>query len=280
MRDVCVSLLWVLLAPVTAVDGGPDIRPTIAEGTPHACRLAWHDEFDGDALDTREWEPRTDSKHWSTQKPENLTVSGGMLHLVLKKEKAGKMEYTGAGAISRRTFTHGFYEARFRCPPGKGWHTSFWMQKHDGSGGTDPRAARQEIDVIENDSVNPTHYSTTTHVWNPPPHTSRGHKTVTTPDLSADFHTFGCAFGPRRAVIYLDGRPVQETDVGNFEHGPMNVWLTSIASHLGRTDKVDDAKLPAEAVFDYFRFFEPAGDSASAGHPAEPIPIQRPRSRP
>ncbi|WP_395089671.1 GDSL-type esterase/lipase family protein [Armatimonas sp.] len=39
---------------------------------------------------------RTDSKHWSTQKPENVTVKDGFLWLELKKEDAGDKHYTGA----------------------------------------------------------------------------------------------------------------------------------------------------------------------------------------
>ncbi len=260
--------------PARGSDESQEARPFVVGEPTTRYRLAWHDEFDGTSLNTQEWDPRTDSKHWSTQRLENLAVSGGLLRLVLKKESepvAGK-HYTGAGAISRRTFTHGFYETRFRCPPGKGWHTSFWMQRHDGSGGTDPRAASQEIDVIENDSVNLTRYGVNLHLWNPPPHRAMGHKDVITPNLSADFHTFGCAFDARRIIYYFDGRPVQQVDARGFAHGPMNIWLTSIASSLGRTDQVDDTVLPAEAVFDYVRFFEPVGED-------EPAPTANPETQ-
>ena len=41
-----------------------------------------------------------------------------------------------------------------------------------------------------------------------------------------------------------------------LQHGEQHIWLTSIASNLGKTDKVDDTKLPAAAQFDYVRFYE------------------------
>ena len=50
--------------------------------------LAFHDEFDGKSLDTKKWVYRTDSKHWSTQEPENVEVRDGNLLLHLKKEQS------------------------------------------------------------------------------------------------------------------------------------------------------------------------------------------------
>ncbi len=106
-------------------------------------QLAFSDEFNGTALDTGKWDYRTDSKMLSTQVPGNVGVSDGLLHLHLRKESAGGKAHTGGGVISRQLFRYGYYEARFRVPAGAGWHTSFWLQKHDGSGGTGTRLAAQ-----------------------------------------------------------------------------------------------------------------------------------------
>ena len=94
---------------------------------PAGYRLAWQDEFDGTVLDAAKWDYRTDSKHWSTQLPANVTLSSGTLRLNLKKENAGGMAYTGAGVISKTARRYGYYEARMQTPPGAGWHSSFWM---------------------------------------------------------------------------------------------------------------------------------------------------------
>jgi beta-glucanase (GH16 family) len=229
----------------------------IARATPPdpAYTLAWSDEFNGTAVDPSLWDYRTDSKHWSTQLPANLSVKDGFLYLNLKKEKSGGKEYTGAGVISKRLFKFGYYESRFKVPPTKGWHTSFWMQRHDGSGGTDPRVAVQELDVCENDSGNLTRYGTNTHRYRPD-HAQIGQKNVATPDLSADFHVWGCEFTAEKIIYYFDGKVVQTTETAKLgEPGEMHLWLTSIASHLGPTDRVDDSRLPVQAVFDYVRFY-------------------------
>jgi beta-glucanase (GH16 family) len=219
-------------------------------------KLVWADDFNAGKLDTNNWDFRTDSKMWSTQKPENVFVRDGKLILAVKKEEAGDKHYTGAGIISKRAFKYGYYESRFKVPPGAGWHTSFWMQRYDGSGGTNPQASAQELDVCENDSVKPTSYGVNVHKWNPKPHAAMGGKKVQTPDLSADFHVFGCEFTSETVKYFFDGQLVQTVDATKFAHSEQNIWLTVIATGLGGTKAVDDTKLPAAAEFDYVRFYE------------------------
>ena len=223
---------------------------------PPGYKLVWSDEVNGGKLDTSKWDFRTDSRMWSKQKAENVSVRDGRLILAVKKEDAAGMHYTGAGVISKRAFRYGYYEARFKVPPGAGWHTSFWMMQHNGMGGTGPAAAAQELDVCENDSVKLTNYGVNVHKHNPKPHVAIGHKTVPTPDLSASFHLFGCEFTPEKVKYFFDGELVQTVDVSKFKHGDQNVWLTTIASNLGGTRAVDDTKLPSVAEFDYVRVYE------------------------
>lgn len=221
---------------------------------PDGYRLSWADEFDAAQLDPSRWVHRTDSKHWSTQKPANVSLSGGHLVLTLRKEKALDKEYTGAGVISKSAFRFGYYETRFRIDAGKGWHTSFWMMGHDGSGGTGTTATALELDVIENDSIDLTSYGVNLHKWQAP-HVSYGHKKVATSSLS-EFHVFGCEYTPTAVTYFLDGKAVQTVDVTALPHGPLHIWLTSIASYLGKTDAVDETRLPGRVYYDYVRFYE------------------------
>lgn len=227
--------------------------------------LKWSDEFEGDALDPDKWDFRTDSKMWSTQQPGNVSVSGGYLRLAVKKESAGGMQYTGAGVISKQAFRFGYYETRMKVPPGAGWHTSFWMMWHNGKGGTDTAQACQELDVIENDSLHKHKYGVNVHQWKRD-HFCLGRKDIETPDLSADFHVFGCEFAADSVKYYFDGDLVQSVDLARavkgdgtpvvFETGRQHIWLTTIATYLGDTKAVDDSTLPSAALFDYVRFYE------------------------
>ena len=246
-----VALLLLVATVCVAQDHSPASLPS------PGYKLAWSDEFTGTRLDTNKWEYRTDSKMWSTQKPENISVRDGRLIIAVKKEEAGGKHYSGGGVISKPTFKYGYYEARFRVPPGAGWHTSFWMMLHGGDGGTGPAASAQELDVCENDSIHQNSYGVNFHKWNPAPPVATGHTNVMTPDLSADFHVYGCEFTPGTVKYFFDGKLVQTVDVSKFAHGEQNIWLTTIASYLGGTRGVDDARLPATAEFDYVRVYLP-----------------------
>ena len=221
--------------------------------------LVWSDEFDGGVLDVAKWGCRTDSKHLSTQKPQNVSVKDGLLHLTLKKEVAGGKQYTGAGIISKLTFKYGYYEARMKMPVGAGWHTSFWMMKHDGSGTTDFQDAAQGIVVAQNESVDHLSYAVKLEKYQEPAG-SYGCLRLPGPDLAADFHVFGCEFTPEAVKFYLDGKLVQSVDASQMAHSDQNLWVTSIASHMGNTPNVDDGALPQEAQCDYVRVFvKPSG---------------------
>lgn len=226
---------------------------------PDGYELAWADEFQGNQLDLSKWDFRTDTKCWSTQLPENVSVANGNLVLSLKSAAATAgakpgIKYTGAGVISKAAFGYGYYETRMRILCGKGWHSSFWMMKHSGSGATDTSATDLELDVIENDSISLTSYSLTTHKWKDG-HQAYGHNEVASPLLS-DYHVFGCEYTPEVANYFLDGKLLQSTDIKSLPRGDMNIWLTSIACSLGHTDAVDDSKLPGHVEYDYARFYK------------------------
>ncbi len=44
----------------------------------------------------------------------------------------------------------------------------------------------------------------------------------------------------------------------SLPQGKLNIWLTSIASGLGHTDRVDDAQLPGHVEYDYARYYRKA----------------------
>jgi len=128
---------------------------------------------------------------------------------------------------------------------------------YDQSYGTGTKSANQEIDICEQDSVDRNSYIENLHDWSKD-HINFGAKKIPTGDLSADFHVFGCEFTRKTIRYYFDGQLVQERDATALINGLHNIWLTTIASHLGHTEAVDDTKLPSAAVVDYVRFYEPA----------------------
>jgi beta-glucanase (GH16 family) len=261
IKEQTLAMAMGLLVAAVAWSDDAVIKPQVKDCDMSDYKLAWSDEFAGAKLDPDKWVCRTDSKMLSTQKPENIAVGDGKLILHLKKEEAGKKHYTGAGVISKPTFKYGYYEARLKTPPGGGWHTSFWLMKHDGSGGTGVYVAFQELDVIEQDSHIPNCYDVAVHRWKAPykafgGNKVRGDKSL---NLSENYHTYGCEFTPTTVKYFFDGNLVQTVDVSKIEHNEQNIWLTSIATQTGDKKGVDESKLPATAEFEYVRFFEPSG---------------------
>lgn len=237
----------------------PNVQPYA--GTPvSGYRLAWSDEFNGTNVDTAKWDFRTGAKLWSMMQPQNNAVSNGLYYILLKKETVGTNQYTTGGIISKKAVRYGYYESRMRTPPGRGWHTSFWLY----TGGTLVPNTAIELDILENDSISPLKYTVCTHRWLPSPHAFYGNKTINTPSLSAAFHTLGCEFTAATVKFFFDGSLVQNVDATQFSHSDLNIWLTSIAGPLGGTTNVDDNMLPNAAEYDYVRFFSlaPTGSVA------------------
>lgn len=224
-----------------------------APGPPSGYKLAWSDNFNGKSLDQARWSYRTDSKLLSTQTPANVSVHHGDLVIALRKQNVGGMHYSGGGIISRQAFHYGYYEARLKIAAGSGWHSSFWLM---GYNGIDTRGdkATLEMDIIENESADLRSYSTTTHRW-VPPHIARGHKDISTPNLSEGFHIFGCEYALNVVRYYLDGNLVQTVDWTNLPQGDVNIWLTSIAQAMGPDRNVDDSALPGEMDVDWVRYY-------------------------
>ncbi|MCU0248294.1 MAG: family 16 glycosylhydrolase [Bryobacter sp.] len=236
--------LLIYLAALPLLAAPPD---------PSRYRLAFADEFDGTAVDETKWNYRLGPRMWSEQKKENVSVGGGMLRLALRKEKAGPLDYTAGGIISKQAFRYGYYESRIKMPKGRGWHTSFWMMQNGPKAGREDRF--QEIDVCEQDSNNRNDYSANWHSYGP--RASFGYQRITTPDLAADFHVYGADFTPQGVRFYFDDRLVHTIDSSAVPHFEQHIWLTSIATWLGKTISVEDAVLPETALFDWVRYYRP-----------------------
>jgi len=250
-----LSLLpFIVKAPARA-DGAAPVVPDPTPASPvQGYKLTWSDEFNGTALDTTKWDYRTDTKGWSVQQPANVSVANGLLVLALKKEDVGGHHHTGGGVISKAIFKYGYFESRFKIPVAHGWHTSFWMMKYNGAD-TKGDVSNEEVDVCENNSSNPLNYAPNLHRWLPD-HVQFGPVQVKTPDLSADFHVWGCEITPTVVNMFFDGKPVASFPDNKIDMSDENIWLTSIAlPHPGNHDTLDDTKLPDVAEFDYVRFF-------------------------
>lgn len=261
LSGLVLGLLLVIAAAPTPKEK-QKIVPLTAPGVElKGYSLVWQDEFNGNAVDTDKWTFRLDSVYNSTQKAENVSVQNGKLRIALKAEKAGKKNYTGGGVISTREFMYGYYEARFKVPATRGWHTSFWMsQTNEKNPNQLAGIGPHEMDVCEHDSWKHNVYKRCLWMRKPKPGSDlkpiQSWKPVATPDLTSAFHVWGCEFTPTTLRYFFDGKEVERWDISKYEHGKQRILLTSIAVNLSnKTGNPVDAELPATAEYDYVRFF-------------------------
>lgn len=227
---------------------------------PAGYEMVFHDEFNGDKLDTRKWGFRLDSKLLSQQQKENVSVKGGNLQVALRKETVGKKHFTAGGVISKQTFVYGYYEARFKTPRAEGWHTAFWSMKHSFAG-QPKRQALLELDHCEQDGGDPHFFSFGIINQRPDPKKRQswnGGRWVVenAPDTSTSFHVWACEFTPEIIRFYFDGRLTKELSSAGFSHDDMSVWFSVIASTLKGDRWVDESKLPNAAICDYIRVYQ------------------------
>ena len=141
--------------------------------------IVWRDEFGGTSLDASKWRAINNCPPvylaCDTDRPENVYVSGGMLHLrSLREPYAGVNKWKGSGSQfgpltsytegeffrrdftagrvdSTRDFTHGRFEMLGKLPQGHGTFFAFWMRPRDSPYGND--AAGGEIDIAEGANI-------------------------------------------------------------------------------------------------------------------------------
>jgi len=177
--------------------------------------LTWHDEFEGDALDTSKWTiglpwPGDDGegRHHNTQyasyiMDDDVAVRDGALHLTTQRRDVtaanGQAYHFTEGLITTHsTFRSlfGYFEIRAALPTdaGPGTWPAFWML----ADGWPP-----EMDVIEYwGSTNRIHQGTAT----AKPDGGQRWDSYHTSDVSlTGWHTFGLEWGPGYQIYHIDG---------------------------------------------------------------------------
>ena len=169
--------------------------------------LTFHDEFNGNRLDTTKWidsYPDGVRTHSNNEQqyyaPDGYDVRGGFLHLRAEKRSMGGMPYTSGIVTTYGKFAqaYGWFEIRARFPKGKGFWPAFWLLPAD-------KRWPPEIDVLEILGHETNKVYMTNH-WQDAQgrHLSNGGAWVG-PDFSAGFHTFAVDWQPDVIVWYVDG---------------------------------------------------------------------------
>ncbi len=134
------------------------------EAVSEFSELIWQDEFDtdgpvdpdrwtfdlgtGEAIGLPGW--GNNELQYYTDRPENVRVEDGMLHITARQETIENSSYTSARILTRGLFetTFGRFEASIKLPFGQGIWPAFWLLGDD-SGGTVIWPQIGEIDIME-----------------------------------------------------------------------------------------------------------------------------------
>jgi len=243
---------------------GPTAIPVTA-----GWHLAWHDEFDGQAIDTSSWTYDIGAGGWGnaelehyTSRPENARIENGMLMIEARKEDYKGAAYTSARLKTQglKTFQYGRIEARLKLPAGQGMWPAFWMLGDDIILKNWPGCG--EIDIMEYIGREPNTILGTIHgpgysgsvgltKWN----------TQAYPIADA-FHTYAVEWDAKHITWFYDDQPYSTytpADVGShkwiFDH-PFFIVL-NLAVGGGFPGPVGpQTTFPARYYVDYVRVFQ------------------------
>ncbi len=185
--------------------------------------LVWADEFDGDSLNTDDWNVETHEPGWVNAELQrytaleegNIEVSDGTLKIKPHIE-IGETEKITSGRITtqnKHDYTYGRFEARAKVPTGKGYLPAFWLMATDeGLYGQWPKCG--EIDIMEvmgqdtSKSYHTIHYGYSSgngHKEN------QGTRQIEANGYSDDFHVYRVDWEPGKISWYVDDEFVYET---------------------------------------------------------------------
>lgn len=236
----------VAVMPMSAATAAPANAENTASTTSlpssvtSGYKMTWHDEFDGNKLDTTKWgyqygcfDPAQRSQVNYTDSPENVSVQDGYLNLTARYSptktkwdgtqiprtcKDGSTVYDApftSGMITTKTKDGkvlyaapgtGFYaEARIKLPTARSSWSSFW-----GTGTKGGWPGNGEIDVFESKGYDPSFLMSNIHtprVGNPKKtqqHQGMMHGNTAT--SQSEFHTYGVLKTADAIEFYFDGQ--------------------------------------------------------------------------
>lgn len=239
----------VAVMPMSAATAAPANAENTASTTSlpssvaSGYKMTWHDEFDGNTLDTTKWgyqygcfDPAQRSQVNYTDSPENVSVRDGYLNLTARYSptktkwdgtqiprtcKDGSTVYDApftSGMITTKTKDGtvlyaapgtGFYaEARIKLPTARSSWSSFWGTGTDEKLGGWP--GNGEIDVFESKGYDPSFLMSNIHtprVGNPKKtqqHQGMMHGDTAT--SQSEFHTYGVLKTSDAIEFYFDGQ--------------------------------------------------------------------------
>lgn len=225
-------------------------------------KLVWSDEFNGNSVDTSNWNFELGGSGWGNHEEEfyqkaNATIEDGNLVITGKKEAVGSKQYTSSRmtTMGKHEFLYGKVEARIKLPVGQGFWPAFWMLGANISKAGWPTSG--EIDIMEHINQDSLIYGTLH--WNKNGHVQSGDTILSTPSA---FHVYSIEWDPNSIRWYIDKTPYHEVNIKNginsteAFHKPFYIILNLALGGDWPGQRVDEDRLPAKMYVDYVRVYQ------------------------
>lgn len=290
------SLLAFAVAGMTTLagcSGGDAGSPVTEPFYPEASeewQLVWSDEFDGESVDTANWEAQIGDgsdyglTRWGNNEQqwylaENATVADGMLYITAKAEEVVPgFGYTSARlrTANKFDFKYGRVEIRAKAAPGQGFWSAGWMLPTDSPYGV--WASIGEIDIMEivNADTEAERAFQTLHYGFPWPLNQQTGTDVDILDPAGEFHTYAIEWQDNELRWFIDDMHIQTVGADNYYSyyykntaegyqeadtvgapfdNPFHILLNlAVGGTLPGNVEASDA--PTEMVVDYVRVYE------------------------
>lgn len=259
--------------------------------------LIWADEFDNGSLDPNNWECMigdgtsyglpagwgNNELEYYTSRTDNVFVSGGVLHVVARKESYQGYAYTSARlrSLDKREFLYGRIEASIKVPTGQGYWPAFWMLPTDSPYGG--WAASGEIDIMESVNVATTVYGTIHYGGAWPNNVSSGSSYQNGSNFGSAYHVYALEWEPDAMRWYCDGNlyytvtsstwystAAPSNDRAPFDT-PFHILLNVAVGGNWPGSPNDSTVFPQQLLVDYIRVYQLPAQSPYSGT-AQAIP--------
>ncbi len=252
---------------------------------PPGYALVWSDEFNGNSLNTANWEyARNGPRNSAYDTSAAVSVANG--NLVITTYTSGGTNFTGfIDTQNLMSAGYGYYEASIEFSNAPGQWSAFWLQtpwmmnvQPDGTLGntnTDPTNG-VEIDIFEHVDVTGDNNETYNNGGDNALHwdgygNSEQSAVYSSGDLgvASGFHTYGLLWTSNSYTFYLDGNITWTTSQYLVSSALQFIRLTSEVESGSYAGTIPAGGYPSQAnsqiqmLVDYVRYYAPASATAS-----------------
>ena len=248
--------------------GGGTPAPTPTYYWEFQSTASWSEEFDISGLpDANKWSYDIGGHGWGNNELQyytdglNVSVIGGILKIIAKKENYSGKQYTSARMVTKNKadWLYGRVEVRAKLPKGRGTWPAIWMLPTENTYGIWPNSG--EIDIMEHVGFDLNNVHFTLHANSFYGANGKGEARVI-PTATDDFHIYRLDWTSYGIRGYFDNEKVFEyiNPGAGFVSWPYDkkfhlLLNIAVGGSWGGAQGVDDTIFPATMEIDYVRYY-------------------------